>query len=862
MNNRDHKFWRILLIDDDKDDYILTREMLRQAQGRKITLDWASSYEEGKEQIQSNYYDAVMVDYDLGLRNGIELIRNTTSQGYRAPLILYTGRGSYDVDVEAMKAGASLYLPKAEINPLLLERSIRYAIERKCLEQERTDLIESIQDGFFALDRDWRITYVNRRAAQSAGVEPEELIGQNIWEAFPKLIGTPLEQNYRLVMEDRTPRTLEMQGVYQGIWYNISIYPFQEGISVYWQDISEKKKAEEAIRRSEATYRAIARNLPGGGVVVVDRDLRYLVAEGPLWSNLGIAPEELEGHTAREVLNLRTAIIAEERYQQALDGVTSSYETEHFGRIVWSHYQPLRDEGGQVIAAMVLALDITERKRAEEAFRESEQRYSTLFNAKTNGISHCRVIIDEQGRPIDYEILQVNEAYEQITGIKRANIEGHRAREVFPGIENFAFDYIGNYGRVALEGGELNIEVFFEPLRQWLSIYIYSPKPGEFTAIFTDISQRKQAETLLKERNEALQESEKRLRGLVDGNIIGINIRDAAGRIHDANRAFLEMIGYGWDNLEAGDLGIKDLTPPAYWAMDQEAIQEALANGECKPYEKEYIHKDGHTIPAMVGYTRLDEMRDDYIGFVLDLSELKKTQTTLQEYAEKLKRSNQELEGFAFVASHDLQEPLRKIESLGNMILDGSTNLTEQQKDHLSRMRKSAERMRKMVDGLLQISRLSTHGQTFQTVNLRQITLEVLSDLEIQIKRTNAVVEVCDLPVIKGDRLQMRQLLQNLIGNALKFQPPGGKPHVKVFSSQPTPETVQIMVMDNGIGFDQQHAESLFQPFKRLVGKSEYEGSGIGLAISRKIVERHKGEITARSKKGNGTTFIITLPIK
>jgi signal transduction histidine kinase len=196
------------------------------------------------------------------------------------------------------------------------------------------------------------------------------------------------------------------------------------------------------------------------------------------------------------------------------------------------------------------------------------------------------------------------------------------------------------------------------------------------------------------------------------------------------------------------------------------------------------------------------------------------------------------------------------------MILEESTNVTERQRDQLTRLRKSAERMRTMVDGLLQLSRLSTHAHPFQPVDLSLIMQEVLADLEIQIKRTGGVVEVGDLPVIHADPLQMQQLLQNLIGNALKFQPPGGKPRVKVSSCQPTPESVQILVHDNGIGFDKEYIGRLFQPFRRLVGRSEYEGSGMGLAISRKIVERHGGEITVRSQSGHGASFTITLPIK
>jgi signal transduction histidine kinase len=175
-------------------------------------------------------------------------------------------------------------------------------------------------------------------------------------------------------------------------------------------------------------------------------------------------------------------------------------------------------------------------------------------------------------------------------------------------------------------------------------------------------------------------------------------------------------------------------------------------------------------------------------------------------------------------------------------------------------MRDAAKRMRDMVDGLLQLSRVTTQGKPFVQVSLSQVMEDVLSTLENQIRRTGGKVEVGTLPAIDCDPLQMRQLMQNLIGNALKYHQPETPPEVKIHAEQLSGK-VQIRVEDQGIGFEQAEAERIFQPFQRLVGRSQYEGSGMGLAICRRIVERHGGEITARSQPGDGTTFIVTLPI-
>lgn len=302
---------------------------------------------------------------------------------------------------------------------------------------------------------------------------------------------------------------------------------------------------------------------------------------------------------------------------------------------------------------------------------------------------------------------------------------------------------------------------------------------------------------------------------------------------------------------------------------DRERVMESwkasVASGEIYMIDFRIRRNDGayHWFKAIALPIRnMQGQIDQWFGSCTDIEDQKQAEAQLVAYNTRLERSNQDLQDFAFVASHDLQEPLRKIEYFGDLISRQTENLTPPQKEHFKRLTSSASRMRGMVNGLLQVSRLETQARPFQTVRLQSILNEVISDLERQIRSSNGKVEVCDLPTIEADPTQMRQLFQNLITNSLKFQPPGGKPHVKICYSQITPETVQIQVEDNGIGFDEAHADHLFEPFKRLVGKSEYEGSGIGLALCRKIVERHGGKITAHSQPGQGATFLMDLPMK
>ncbi|MBI5115634.1 HAMP domain-containing protein [Candidatus Poribacteria bacterium] len=253
--------------------------------------------------------------------------------------------------------------------------------------------------------------------------------------------------------------------------------------------------------------------------------------------------------------------------------------------------------------------------------------------------------------------------------------------------------------------------------------------------------------------------------------------------------------------------------------------------------------------------------------------ERKRTQEALKVFTAKLEDSNKELVQFAYVASHDLQEPLRKISAFGDRLATKCRDsLDEQGRDYLDRMQSAAKRMQTLIEGLLLFSRVTTKAQPFVAVALSDVMREVLADLEIRIEQMGGRVECGELPTIDADPLQMRQLLQNLVGNALKFRRKEEAPVVTVSgrllnsieegSGKRQDGLCEIIVQDNGIGFEEKYVDRIFGVFQRLHGRDEYEGTGIGLAICKKIVERHGGAIAARSALGRGSTFIATLPAK
>lgn len=259
---------------------------------------------------------------------------------------------------------------------------------------------------------------------------------------------------------------------------------------------------------------------------------------------------------------------------------------------------------------------------------------------------------------------------------------------------------------------------------------------------------------------------------------------------------------------------------------------------------------------------------EQYVSVRYDITERKLAEEQLKVYAKKLEISNKELQDFASVAAHDLQEPLRKIQAFSERLTSKAKNLLDAETfDYVNRIQNSAKRMQTLINDLLTYSRVTTKSQPFSQVDLNVIITQVLSELEISLENAHGKVNVLNLEKIYADQTQISQLFQNLIGNAIKFRKPDTYPIIEISgqlldSSALGAQAYEITVTDNGIGFDEKYLDRIFTIFQRLHGRHEYEGTGIGLAVCRKIVDRHGGLLTAKSTPGNGAQFIITLPVQ
>lgn len=388
---------------------------------------------------------------------------------------------------------------------------------------------------------------------------------------------------------------------------------------------------------------------------------------------------------------------------------------------------------------------------------------------------------------------------------------------------------------------------------------VYRGSHGDVEGIINvvrDISLKRQAE-------DALKESEQRFRMMADAAPVFIWMTDERGKPNYFNKQWLDFTGQTLDDVK-GEHWFEPVQPDDWLSIQLECGERFLTR---QPMKMEFrlrckADQNYYWILAQ-GIPRFnpDGSFVGYIGSCVSIHDQKMAQKELSDYTMKLHRSNQELEQFATVASHDLQAPLRKVLMFSESLQKSSSVLPEDSRDYLNRMHRAAEKMHELITDLLDLSRINRKGQPFQPIYLESIVQDVLVNLLGDTQEAKEQVELGNLNIrLEADPVQIRQLLQNLIENALKFRRADVRLRVRV-SARVEGGLCVLLVEDNGIGFDEKYVDRIFGVFERLHGAAAYEGSGIGLAICKKIVERHNGNITAKSSRNCGSSFIVTLPL-
>jgi two-component system, LuxR family, sensor kinase FixL len=507
----------------------------------------------------------------------------------------------------------------------------------------------------------------------------------------------------------------------------------------------------------------------------------------------------------------------------------------------------------------VYGRDVTEKRNAEIALRTSDARLRIA-------LAHAGFTVFSQDRDLKYTWI-----YNSVSNGQGASEPAEPVLEIFPGdnteeiieIKTKVLETgIGSRREIRLGAGE-KIKVYdliIEPI--W-------NEDGRVSGILgsaLDITERKQIEEDRKRRVDELD-------AIINSMSEAVIIYNANGELRRLNPAAIEAYGYepiGEDRISVAKF-LSVQTPDGF-PIDSANLtsSRALAGEVVRNQRLLLTNARGEHLVILASGSPI-RLGGELVGAVVvfhDITDRERAQKALKKYAQQLERTNRDLQDFAFISSHDLQEPLRKIqafsERISTMYADAldATGL-----DYLSRMNSAAARMQKMINDLLAYSRVTSQTHNFVKVSLAEVVDQVLSDYEMLIEESQASVEVSKLPTIKADPFQMHHLFLNLVSNSLKFQNKGTAPVVKIKWSNPEEiltleKSVEIVFEDNGIGFDEKYIKRIFQPFQRLHSHKEFEGSGIGLAICRKIVEHHGGSITASSTPGQGSTFVVRLPVE
>jgi PAS domain S-box-containing protein len=626
------------------------------------------------------------------------------------------------------------------------------------------------------------------------------------------------------------------------------------------RDITGRKEAEEL-------YATLANNSPVGVYIAQDNKFRFV---NPQFA-------QISGYTQDELLDMNPLKLVhpedrERVVQKAVEMLKGNllypYEfrvTHGACDIHWAMgtVNSIYYKGKRAILGTFM--DITELKRAEEALRESERRYRLLAEKVSDVIWNM---------DMDLRITYISPSVTRLAGFSVEEAVGLTVEEFLAPasleVVMKTFEEELPIRRIEQQDPFRSRTLELEVTRKdgstvWTEntvSFLRAPdgRPIGIVGVTRDITERKQAE-------EALRESERRYRLLAENVTDVITCVDMNLRPTYLSPSITHLLGYSVE--EAMARGIEEsLTPASIEAITEAlSIEMALEHDQQKDQfrrrvqELEFYHKDGSTVwvEVMVSFLRNSEGQPvEVVSVLRDITERKQAREELHKTLTELERSNKELEQFAYVASHDLQEPLRMIASYVQLLARRyEGQLDADADDFIAYAVGGASRMQKMINDLLTYSRVGTRGKPFQTTDCQAVLDQVLANLKVAVEESSAVVTYDPLPMVIADESQMAQLFQNLIDNAIKFHDEAS-PRVHISAKQKEKDWV-FSVRDNGIGIDPQYYQRIFMLFQSLHNREEYSGTGMGLAICKRIVERHGGRIWVESELGKGSTFYFTI---
>jgi PAS domain S-box-containing protein len=738
-------------------------------------------------------------------------------------------------------------------------------------------LVEALPVPVFFKGRDGKYIGVNKAWEEFFGLSRASFLGKLVKDLYPqspaiaekhlemdgKLWRKPGGQSYEATVTTRDGRVRDT------IYYKATFANGSgevAGLMGAIVDITARKQAESALRESEERFRRTF-ELAGSGVAHIGMDRRFLRVNRRLCEILGYSADELLRLTGRQISHPDDLDVINSQRPRLYAGEIDSVRVEKRylrkdGATVWVSFTMVveRDATGKPEYEIAFFDDITARKQAEAALRESEERFRSVVNSANEGI----LVYDKQ-----LNVVAGNLAAERIIGVPLADIIGAAGfTSLLPCVHADGSPVLPDERptRLTVKSGKPltgQIVGIYRPdgSMTWVSVNTgFIKRPGEtdwygVVSTIGDITAQRNAEF-------ALRASEALYRQTFELATAGIAHVDLTGRFMKVNRRLCEILGYSEKELIGRS--VKEVSHPEDRDLT-DAQRARVHDGEVDSvrFEKRYLKNGGSIVwvDLAVAVARDAHGHPQYeVALFDDITARKAAEAALREAHEELKRSNAELEQFAYVASHDLQEPLRMVSSYTQLLmrrygdkLDGDAN------EFTAFIVDGATRMKQLIEDLLAYSRVGTRDKNFKPVDAESPLKRALTNLRAAIQDSGATVTQDKLPTVPCDEVQLAQLFQNLIGNALKFRKPDAAPAVHVGAADHAEEW-EFTVRDNGIGIEPQYFERIFMVFQRLHNKGEYPGTGIGLAIVKKVVERHGGRIWVQSQPGAGTTFHFTMP--
>ena len=683
------------------------------------------------------------------------------------------------------------------------------------------------------------------------------------------------------VLETNQPHEFSYFNAKLNGWFLVNWSKSGDGVLSVTRNISALETAKEAVERQADLLNSVLNGSISGIMAFAAirntegtiQDFTFLSANEASCRLVGKSAGELMGSTMLTHFpgNAQTGLF--DHYVHTTEtGQPVRTETyyKHDGLDVWLDISTQKLGDGFVVTFT----DVSIVKRAATAIEQSADELRTVIDSAQVAIYLINPVYNDRGQIVDFRFRTANQMLANYVGLESDALAGERVSRWFPAyLENGLFRrYTGIYetGRTQ----HFNFHYKTDLVDLWINV-TGTKRGNDLVITFSDY-------TDLKKLQQRLEASATDLQTIIDTSQTGIflfsPVRNEAGEVVDfrfrvANRQLASYVGQEAEAV-VGALGSR-------WFPDYktnglfDAYYKTYATGESQRFD---FHYDGGGINVWLDIMST-KIGDEVLVTFGDYTPLKQLQQQLENLVTDLQRSNKNLEQFAYVASHDLQEPLRKIQAFGDILqTQYASVIGDTGADMIHRMQSAANRMQVLIKDVLAYSRIATKRETVEPVDLNQVVGEMLTDIETAITDKQATVTVDPLPTVRGDAAQLRQLFQNLISNALKFtktEPTAAPPAITITTRRVCGRDVPgmtlppadadrsfhlIEIIDNGIGFDPHQAERIFEVFQRLHSRSEYQGTGIGLAIVQKVVENHSGYIMAEGRPGKGATFRLVLP--